>query len=278
MEYPVIIVEKQGGVIACYDPDYTHPHAPQTPQRGIITEMSRKSRRGLLVLLNRLEYTGDTSFLTLTFHGVPTLSQSNAAFKRFRAWFMKRLPNASAVWRREKQPGRGSFHFHLLVFNVPYIPQAELQDIWTRCTQEDRSIVHVRRVHNRKHALAYVSKYIAKVPPAEKVTSLELSPYLQQPEKPSVGRAWGWINADALPFAEAERIVIDDDNVGASIWLAVSVLSWARCGNDPHLLIFFTDDGDFWMKRIQELAVWSRNLSPLDGKICYNEQTVHLAA
>lgn len=267
----MIVFERQGGVVVAYDPDHVPLPSRNKPHRGIITDMSRKSRRGLLLLLNRMSYDQRTSFVTLTFHYTPTVPQSNAAFKRFRSWFTKRFPDAAAVWRRETQPQRGAIHFHLLIFNMPYIPQAELQDIWTRCTQEDRSIVDIRRVKNRKHALRYVSKYIAKLPEEVGTTSLELSPYLQRPEKKSVGRAWGWINADGLPYADAERIEIDDDDISASFWMLAGVLTFGRCGNDKHIAILFYDDPEAMFELIKRKARHSRLLSPNEGKICYNE-------
>lgn len=274
----MIVFERQGGVIAAYDPDYTPPSSGKTPQRGIITEMSRKSRRGLLLLLNRMSYDVRTTFVTLTFHGTPTVSESNAAFKRFRAWFMARWPKAAVVWRREHQPQRGAIHFHLLIFNMPFFPQYELQQIWTRCTREDLSIVDIRLVHSRKHALRYVSKYIAKLPESTGSTSLELSPYLQDCEKPSVGRAWGYINAEALPYAEVERIVVDDPDVSASFWMVASALTFLRCGNDPHRCILFYDNPAEMFALIKRKArVWEE-LPPNLGVICYNPRNEALAS
>lgn len=266
----MIVFEKQGGVIAAYDPDYTPPRNPHAPKRGKITDMSRKSRRALLLLLNRVDYSGRVVFITLTFHGNPTLSQSNAAFKRFRAWFGYSYPGAAVIWRREQQPGRGAFHFHLLVYGMAFIPQNALQAIWTRCTGEDLSIVDIRLVHSRKHAMKYVSKYIAKLPDEPGITSLELSPYLQKKEKPSVGRAWGWINQEALPMAPVERIVIDDPDISASFWLAASALTGLRCGNDPHLCILLSDQADWLLMRIKQRAAWWRQLLSQEGKICYS--------
>jgi hypothetical protein len=273
----MIVIEKQGGVVAAYDPDYQPLPPGKVSKRGVITEMSRKSRRGLLLLLNRMAYDQRTSFVTLTFHNTPTVSQSNAAFKRFRAWITATYPGAAAVWRREVQPERGAIHFHLLIFNLPFIPQNYFQSIWTRCTQEDLSIVDIRRVRSRKHALRYVSKYIAKLPTERGTTSLELSPYLQPAEKKSVGRAWGWINAEALPFAPTERIAIDDPDVSASFWLLAGALTFGRCGNDAHIAILFYDDPDVMFTLIKRKAKWWTSLDPGEGKICYNKCTEALA-
>jgi len=266
----MIVFERQGGVIVAYDPDFIPPPGKSKVKRGVITEMSRKSRRGLLLLLNRLSYDQRTSFVTLTFHNTPTVSQSNVAFKRFRSWLTATYPGAAAVWRRETQPDRGAIHFHLLIFNLPYIPQNTLQAIWTRCTQEDLSIVDIRRVRSRKHALRYVSKYIAKLPAERGATSLELSPYLQESEKKSVGRAWGWINAEALPYAPCERIKLDNPDISASFWLIAGALTFGHCGNNPHVAILFYDDPSVMFDAIKRRAEWFTTLDPSEGKICYN--------
>ena len=233
-----------------YNPLHRSPRPKNVPKRGNVTDLSRKARRRMLLLLNRCDYNCRVTFITLTFHSSPTVSESNRAFKAFTKCLRRMGDNVSAIWRRETQPLRGAFHFHLLVFNMPFIPQCDLQTIWTRCTGEDRSIVDVRLVTSRKHALRYVAKYIAKVDAPAPLTSLELSPYQAAEEKPSIGRCWGYINKDGLPLARAEVYILDDPALEAEIWLTASVLTGGRCGNDPNMLILFSDHASEFVRAI----------------------------
>ncbi len=266
----MIVLEQQGGVLAAYDPNARYPSPEKPPQRGDVTEFSRKSRRRLMVLLNRLSYEGRVSFLTLTFHGEPTLSEANAAFKRFRAWLTYAVPGVSAVWRRERQPGRGSYHYHLLVYGLPFIAQTHVQEMWTRCTREDRSIVDIRRVHSRKQAMKYVSKYIAKLPETEGTTSLENSPYLQKRERTPQGRAWGVINADGLPYAPCQTFAFNDDKAALWLWLKIQEETQSKCGNDDRIAILLGDEGAGLAAFVRGRARYTKLLDPDLGKICYN--------
>lgn len=274
----MIVIEKQGAVVVAYDPDYTPLSPKRPPKRGDVTEFSRKSRRRLMLLMNRMDWSARATFLTLTFHSCPTISQSNTAFKRFRTWMGRAYPGASAIWRREFQPKRGAIHFHLIVFNLPFIPQRFLQEIWTRHTGEDRSIVHVTLLKNRKHGMAYVSKYVAKLPEEESTTSLELSPYQHTREKTSIGRCWGYVNADALPYAPAERFETPDEDLTAYFWVAASALTGGRCGQNEHVCIMFADDASVMYDWMREHCRLVNDLWPGEGKICYNVNSIRLAA
>jgi hypothetical protein len=217
-----------------------------------------------------MDWSARASFLTLTFHYSPTVSQSNVAFKRFRTWITRYFPEASFVWRRETQPQRGAIHFHLMCFNLPYIPQWFLQDTWTTFTGEDLSILHIKVMKNRKHGMAYIAKYVAKMPASVGITSLELSPYLHKPKKPSIGRCWGVINADALPFAPVTRLACYDTDLTRQFWILADVLTRGRCGQDAHLVIMFTDSANHMMHWIQEHCAGVLPLDADEGKICYN--------
>jgi len=264
----VIVIEKQGAVLVAHNPLH-RPRSPKNaPKRGNVTELSRKARRRMLLLLNRCDYNCRVTFLTLTFHSSPTISESNRAFKAFVKVLKRRGENVSAIWRREFQPLRGAVHFHLLVFNLPFWEQSELQTIWTRCTGEDRSIVDIRLVHSRKHALRYVSKYIAKLPEPTPLTSLELSPYQAAEEKPSIGRCWGYINKDGLPLARAEVYILDDPELESEIWLTAAILTGGRCGNDPNMLILFSDYASEFIRSITARGRKMRLAPNEAAKVC----------
>ena len=274
----MIVIEKQGAVLAAYDPEYRAPLNRRHPKRGDVTAFTRKSRRRMLLFMNRMDFTARCTFLTLTFHGDPTVSQSNKALKRFIQRLNRKFPGASAVWRRELQPQRAVIHFHLLIFNMPFWDQRDLQLVWSACTREDRSIVWVKLLYGRRAAMAYVSKYIAKALDEPEITSLDICPYQPVPRKRKIGRSWGYINADALPLAQAERVAVVDDGLTAWLWRAIREKTHGRCGQDPHIVIMFGEEAGAIMLFIRQNARVIGELPPETGKICYNRARARLCA
>lgn len=133
---------------------------------------------------------------------------------------------ASAIWRMEYQRKRGAIHFHLLVFNLPYWKQAEVQETWEACTGEERSIVDIRLVHGSRSIMAYISKYIAKVDSSEP-TSLDDVSYQHASAGGLAGRFWGYINKELLPLGEVVAGVLTDRQTIKSL----SSLVWSILGN-----------------------------------------------
>lgn len=101
-------------------------------------------------------------FMTLTFaENVQDFDTANHEFKLF----MLRLGNR--VGDRKKQnclkyvvvpefQKRGAIHYHLILFNLPYIPQRELKDIWRNGS------LHVKAIDSVDNVGAYISKYLRK--------------------------------------------------------------------------------------------------------------------
>ena len=89
------------------------------PKRGKVRGLSRKSRKNLLRVINKLEPSQNYYFLTLTYSAVwvddPKVWHRHLAllFKRLRANF----PKSSGLWRLEFQK-RKAPHFHILL-HVP---------------------------------------------------------------------------------------------------------------------------------------------------------------
>jgi len=199
-------------------------------------------------MMNRLDVRGvRVTFLTLTFSGTPSVEDSNIAFKRFTMRLRRKFQTLSGVWRLERQE-RGSIHFHLMLFNFPFVPQRLIQNVWQECTGEQRSIVHVKLVDNIKMLIRYVAKYIAKVTPPVSSPSLEPAPYQHELTPQRTGRMWGYINKDSLPFAEITTIVTEDTDLGGYLWFAVRSMSRGKSGNYQYCAKVYTDEGDRMMK------------------------------
>lgn len=51
---------------------------------------------------------------------------------------------------------RGAIHYHIIFFNLPYIPKQELEAIW------GQGFVHIRKVDENKNVAKYLVKYLGK--------------------------------------------------------------------------------------------------------------------
>lgn len=190
-------------------------------RRGSISTFSRKSRKRLLELVSRLSNDAHGVFLTATYKKLQLdHKEAKKHLDKLRRWVEYHHPESAIIWRMEYQD-RGAIHFHLLVFNVGYIPAKKLTAYWQKMTG-DSSYPDVKRIENKRKAAYYVSKYIAKssvasgdngfisLPYSEKTKALsdlefsELNKSMQ--DTGFVGRFWGVVNRAALPFAPLIRI------------------------------------------------------------------------
>jgi len=214
-------------------------------KRSIIREFSRASRRRMIELMARLDpRQRRAAFLTLTFSGTPSAIEATRAFRAFTMRLRRRYPNVSAIWRKERQQ-RGSFHYHLIVFDMPYWSQRQIQYAWECCTREGMSRVHVKLLRGgKKQVTYYIAKYCAKVSPRS--PSLDNAAYshvegdsVTSSSEESEGRLWGYINRAGLPFAPARFALIDDDAMIGKLWRAMFELSGGRAASQPRNARFY---------------------------------------
>lgn len=238
----MIFIEKQGQVVRVVNLTDCTPKEPPSSKRGEIEEFSRKSRRRLIDLIQRLDTASvRKTFVTLTFSFPVTPLWAKASLKRFLARLRYHYPEVSGIWRVEPQK-RGAPHFHLILLNLPYVEQAILQNVWTECTQEARSIVHVTLIRSVRGLTYYVSKYIAKVEAQEKLASLDYQPYPQNSVWHWTGRHWGYINKEHLPFAERQIGMICDQEVARYFWWCSSAKARGRRKTSVRSTRWYTED------------------------------------
>jgi len=195
-------IEAQGSLIVMRVTGATKRPPVSSSKRGVIRSFSYKSRLRLLRFMARLKMVGvRATFITLTYKRYPSNAQAKANIHALMSSLRRFAPQASAVWRLEYQK-RGAIHFHLLAFNLPYWPQKELQNTWSKITGEVCSRVDVRLVRSRRGVMHYVAKYIGKVEKRIRKTSLVFVPYLHKMRKWKKGRFWGYHNKKALPLGE----------------------------------------------------------------------------
>jgi len=224
-------------------------------KRGNVTNFSDASRRRLIDLTARLDVNGTMpKFLTLTFAGIPDHDYAKRCFRKFIKRLRRRFENLSALWRVELQK-RGSAHFHLIIFNMPYVVQADLQSWWTQCTGEELSIVFITAMKNAKQVMNYVSKYIAKKSDGDGSTLLDKPSYLTDVPKLWQGRHWGVINHENLPYAKREVAYIRCSGTARYFWFMVANERLKSKPCNPLVARLYTDEAQV----IYDLATeWSR--------------------
>lgn len=221
------------------------------PKRGVVGGFSQNSRMRLLRMLARLRvdplkgYRSQVSFLTLT---TKAMLHPRLAKRCLQVW-LKRLsrayPTVAAVWRMEYQK-RGAPHFHLIMFNTPWLKKEWIAQSWGDVVGELNPFTQIRRVYNGRGMMSYAAKYCAKLasaPPGFNNDSyLTALPNLQSVACDSPGRVWGVYNKAALPFAD---VVACDIQVGAA-WQHIRAYcrvfwAWLPDWNDLGFTVFCDD-------------------------------------
>jgi len=75
-------------------------------------------------------------------------------------WLKYNYKEGAFLWRMEYQQ-RGAIHFHIIAFNVHRVEIEKVTKYWQELTGDD-SYPDVETMHNRRKAVYYVSKYVAK--------------------------------------------------------------------------------------------------------------------
>lgn len=180
---------------------------PTRHKRSKITDFSPGSRGRLFDLFNKMELKSKVIFITLTYERIDTDAETAKA-QLFA--FVKRLQRKakghklSVVWRMEFQE-RGAIHFHLICFELPFIPKEEIQKMWGEVSCQRRPFTRIEMIFSSKKIMNYVAKYVAKVNPSPELGGFNLPTYLaayQSEHGDAIGRVWGIIGKKYLPMAE----------------------------------------------------------------------------
>lgn len=101
------------------------------------------------------------TFLTLTFaENITNKKQANFEFTKF----IKRLTYETTRKKTSylkyivtvEFQGRGAIHYHVLFFNLPYIPKKKIAQIWKQ------GFIKIKQAEDVKKTIDYLSKYMAK--------------------------------------------------------------------------------------------------------------------
>lgn len=187
---------------------------PPTRKSGDIKAFSKKARLRLMKKLFRFDFKSknDLYFVTLTYPG--RYPEERETYKNDLDVFRKRLKRKfgeiSYIWRLEAQK-RGAPHYHFILYFEDDKPSLEklkkwVSQNWYQVVQrlwEEKDEKHLRagtnckKVNNFRHAIAYVSKYMAKV---------------EQDKLIDQGRYWGasrnWEDKLAKSSLEGEKLIV----------------------------------------------------------------------
>jgi len=200
-------IEVQGDVVKVVGRIATKP---KTFQRGEITSFSRKSRKRLLEMVARFEQREKTVMLTLTFgQRFPSANLAKKFLKTFLQRLRRKFPRVSGFWRLEYQK-RGAPHFHLMLFDFPYVPAQDIARSWAEvigdeyCNTANGQVrppsVQIKLLKGKKQAMYYCSKYMAKTEDDRDGGTFNDVPYLH------TGRYWAAFGKRYLPYAPLKRM------------------------------------------------------------------------
>lgn len=188
---------------------YMRLHCPQPypPEgrggtRGAIRTFTPGARRRLmkrLACLNREALSCLPLMITLTYHNdwPADLKGCKLHLERFCKRLQRGHKNVAIIWKLEYQK-RGAPHFHLLVFNIPWIAHVEVARHWYEVvgTQDNalrRAGTRVERIRCWNGVISYASKYLGKV--------------LSEGPDVSPGRFWGVKFSRNLPTVLLVRAI-----------------------------------------------------------------------
>lgn len=223
--------------------------------RGIITEFSRQSRRRLQQMVGKTKKTVLPVFVTMTypdnFPGDP------ARWKRdlrvFAERFKRAFPKGGYIWRLELierksglSAGKVAPHYHLLVWNVPHGRLLEWVGVnWYNTVGSGdekhlRAGTRVEELRSWRGAACYVSKYMAKTSVSE----------LSKAYPGGVGRWWGVVRAENLPFVQAIMCPLTESE---AITLIRYMRKFARMRGKCFYSLSCFVDAEFWWLRLIDI-------------------------
>jgi len=241
--------------------------------RSRIRSFSAKSRVRLMRFMARLKMSGvRATFMTLTFKGYPTNAEAKRCLHAFVQHIRRNFPTASAVWRMEFQV-RGSIHFHLLCFDLPYWDWKEILKTWKGITHQDVARIDVRLVRSRRGVMSYVSKYIAKVDKGHRKTFFISPPYLHGGRKWRKGRFWGYHNKKGLPLGEkVAGVLTSNSTINRLSDAAWEIIGAATRFNSISFSLFHDHSTSLAMRNIEQGGMfldewkWSQVMTPREQR------------
>ena len=217
------------------------------------------SRKRLFEKLNRLDSEGlkeQPKFMTLTTKELYHPEVMSIFLDRMLKRVKKISPGASAIWKKEFQK-RGAVHYHLMWFELPYMPFRDLRKMWAEIVDEwdPMPFVRIEAIRTWRGVLWYVGKYIAKVEP-EGVDYSSLFNIVTYSTagyeiKGKLGRFWGVHNKSELPLAKLRS---GNEDYGLWVKKAKYLANKEWDGIDVDALggfTLFVENSDNWVENLK---------------------------
>lgn len=210
-------------------------------------------------------------FITLTYgQNFPAPREAKRHLDNFIKRLRRKHDGLSGFWRLEFQK-RGAPHFHLLLFNLPFIPKGEIAYHWGEIigerymdtSSEDSRVpfTRIELLQSHTHASRYVAKYVAK---REGNGGFNVASYLTAEGEfihpltgevsKSVGRYWGVINKECIPFADMAEIGASGVGIKALMTLkgALAAIYWRVDASNRYGFFLFLDSPYTWADYFEE--------------------------
>jgi hypothetical protein len=177
------------------------------PKRGEITEFSERSRQRLRIKIAMVCRAELPYFCTLTYPGewIWDAKLWKRHLKIFSQRFQRRFPTGSFIWKLEFQE-RGAPHFHPFIWGIPefeglravidFVSEAWFEVVGSGDEKHLKAGTSVERMRTSAGAMRYVSGYASKTD--------------QTRPGHKVGRYWGVVAKDNIPWGVPETIALDE--------------------------------------------------------------------
>jgi hypothetical protein len=230
-------------------------------QRGKVVEFSSASRRRLMYKVATVRRDAIPIFVTLTYPD--NFSKDPTSWARDISAFRKRFIRRGwgAVWKKELKPrqsgknvGQVAPHFHMLVWGAAYADliqfcgSAWYEVVGSGDIRHLNAGVRVERIHTPNGVKSYCAKYLAKEDLGE----------VNQNE--GLGRFWGVINAEVIPWAVEIINDLNSEEVNSLLRLMRRFMHMRGRGNLPGLTTICVVDR--WWDNLSGLCGQRGDISP----------------
>jgi hypothetical protein len=220
-----------------------NPYAGQKRSwtRGKIKGFSKASRRRLMRKLAVLDKNKLPQFMTLTYPKIYPLQSEVWKYQldKFIKRMKYRFPDFCAIWKLEFQK-RGAPHFHLLVWGLP--PANHIYNLVSKLwfdvvgSGDEKHLkagTQIQKIRSWKGVMAYASKYMGK-----EIDGADLE----------VGRFWGVVNADLLPYSRIEKYQVFQNQIVMAMRM---MRRYARIkSRDYSSLSIYVNDPQEWKRAL----------------------------
>lgn len=254
---PRVKIYKDGSLIKCAK------NVSQIPvgggRRGSVKTFSRGSRLRMKYTLGKVKRSAIPLFCTFTYpDGFPV---DFDIWARHIDLLRKRLARRGwgAGWRKEFKKrksgvnaGKVAPHFHLLIWGAKYAEvlfwanKAWYEIVGSEDIRHKNAGTRIETIRSKRGAVGYVGKYVTKE------EQQDIDAFMEENEVNSLGRMWGLINADKIPWSDCEEIELDVPEANYLMRLMRRYMKMKKRKGLPAVNMLCNDPA-FWLDRLDRL-------------------------